>query len=107
VQLWGAASHRLLWVENRRENVVFDNDLAAPLLGGGDRVGHHGHHALAGEPHDIVEDVGVVGVDQMIAVDGGVEVLARHVFPGVHAVHTGHRECRGLVDGDDARVSVR
>ena len=35
------------------------------------------------------------------------EALARHVFPGVDAVHAGHRERGGLVDRDDARVGVR
>ena len=107
VQLRGAVGHRLFGVENRGEHFVFDDDLAAALFGGADRVGEHGHHPLAGEPHDVVEDVGVVGVDQMVGVDRGAVALARDVLPGVHAVHAGHRKRRGLVDRDDAGVRVR
>ena len=37
------------------------------------------------EPHDVVEDVGVVGIDQIVGVDRGGERLPRHVLPGVDA----------------------
>ena len=64
-------------------------DPAAALLGGADRVGQHGHHPLADEAHDVVEDVGVVGVDEVVGVDRGREALTRHVLPGVDACTPG------------------
>ena len=36
-----------------------------------DRVGEHGHHPLADEAHDVVEHVGVVGIDEVVGVDRG------------------------------------
>ena len=69
VQLRRAVGHRLFRVEHRGQHLVFDDDLAAALLGGADRVGQHGHHPLADEAHDVVEDVGVVGVDEVVGVD--------------------------------------
>ena len=59
------------------------------------------------EPHDVVEDVGVVGIHQVVGVDRCGEALPRNVLPRVHAVHAGNRERGGLVDRDDARVGVR
>ena len=70
-------------------------------------VGQHGDHPLADEAHGVVEDVGVVRIDEVVGVDRGGEALPRHVLPGVDAVHTGHRQRGGLVDRDDAGVGVR
>ena len=107
VQLRRAVGHRLLRVEHRGQHLVLDDDLAAALLGGADGVGEHGHHPLADEAHDVVEDVRVVGIDEVVGVDRGREALARHVLPRVDAVDAGHRQRGGLVDRDDARVGVR
>ena len=71
VQLRGAVGHRFLRVEHRGQHLVLDDDSAAALLGGSDRVGEHGDHPLADEAHDVVEDVGVVGVDEVVGVDRG------------------------------------
>ena len=107
VQLGRALGHRLLGVEDRRQDLVFHGDLAATLFGGADRVGDHRHHPLAREPHDVVEHVGVVGIHQMVGVDRGAVALPGDVLPRVHAVHAGNGERGGLVDRDDARVGVR
>ena len=107
VQLRGAVGHRLFGVEHRRQQLVVDDDLAAALLGGTDRVGEDGNHPLTNEPHHVVENVGVIGIDEMIGVDGGGVKLARHIFPRVDAMDTGYGQRGGGVDGHDARVRVR
>ena len=107
VQLGCALGHRLLGVEDRWQHLVFHCDLATTLFGGADRIGDHGHHPLAHEPHDVVEHVGVVGIHQMVGVDRGAVALTRDVLPRVHAMHAWNLERGGLVDGDDARVGVR
>jgi hypothetical protein len=63
--------HRLLGVEDRREHLVVDLDAAAAFLRGGLAVGRHGRHALPDEPHDVVQHVGIVGIDEVVVVDGG------------------------------------
>ncbi len=107
VQLWCPVGHRLLRIEDRGQHLVLHDDLAAALFGGTDGVGEHRHHPLAGEPHDVVEDVGVVGVDQMVGVDRRAVAPAGDVLPGVDAVHTRNGQRSGLVDRDDAGVGVR
>ncbi len=107
VQLGGAVAHRLLGVEDRGQHLVGDRDLSAALFGGADGVGEHGHHPLARETNDVVEDVGVVGIHQMVGVNRGAVALPRDVLPCVDAVHTGHRKRRGLVDRHDAGVRMR
>ena len=107
VQLGRAVGHRLLGIEDRGQHLVLHHDPAAALFGGADRVGDHGHHPLAREPHDVVEDVGVVGIHQVVGVDRGAVALPRDVLPRVDAVHAGNRERGGLVDRDDAGVGVR
>ncbi len=107
VQLWRALGHRLFGVEHRRQHLVVDVDPAAALLRRGDRVGQDGDDALADEADRVVEDEGVVRIDQVVGVDGRGEAPARHVLPGVDAVHAGNGECVGLVDRDDPGVRVR
>ena len=107
VQLGCPVGHRLLRVEDRGQHLVVDLDLAAALLGGAHRVGQHGDHSLADETHDVVEHVGVVGVDQVVGVDRGAVPLPRHVFPRVHPMHAGHRQRGRLVDRHDAGMRVR
>ena len=107
VQLGGAVAHRLLGIEDSRQHLVGDLDLSATLFGGADGVGEHRHHPLACETNDVVEDVGVVGIHQMVGVNRGAVALPRDVFPCVDAVHTGHRQRCGLVDRDDAGVRMR
>ena len=102
-----AGSHRLLGVEDGRQHLVLDLDLAAPFLGGGLGLGHHGGHPLPDEAHHVVEHVGVVGIDAEVVVDGGGVELPRHVLPGEDRMHARHGERGVLVDRDDAGVGVR
>ena len=102
-----AGPHRLLGVEDGRQDLVLDRDLAAPFLGGGLGLGHHGGHPLPDEADDVVEHVGVVGIDAEVLVDGGGVELARHVLPGEDRMHARHLERGALVDRDDAGVGVR
>ena len=72
------------------QQLVLDLEQPAGFLGGGLGLGDHGGDPLADEAHDIVEHIGVVGIDQMILMRRrGVE-LARHVLPGEHGDHAGH-----------------
>ena len=107
VQLGRAVFHRLFGIEDGGQHFVADLDPATALLGGADRIGDHRDDPLASESHDVVEDQGVVGIDEMVGVDRCVEPLPWDVFPGVDAVHAGHRQRGGLVDRHDAGMRVR
>ena len=66
-----------------------------------------GGDPLADEAHDIVEDVGVVGIDQMILVRRRRVELARHVLPGEHGDHARHGHRLVALDRLDARMRMR
>ena len=69
--------------------------------------GNASRDPLADEAHDIVEDVGVVRVDQMILMRRrGIE-LARHVLPGEHRDHARYGHGFVALDRGDARMRVR
>ena len=74
-----AVGHRLLGVEDRGQDLVVDVDLAAALLGRATESATT-RRPLTHEPHHVVEDVGVVGVDEVVGVDRGGD-RSRHVFP--------------------------
>ena len=81
-------------IEHRRQDLVLDlaargTPASAARLGFADHRGD----ALADEAGDVVQHVGVVGIDQMVLVQRGAVEPARHVFPGI--------------DGDDARDGQR
>ena len=54
----------------------------AGLFGGGLGFGDDRRDALTDEAHHIVENIGVVGIDQMILVHRGAVEPARNVLPG-------------------------
>src|SRR3546814_19395506 len=60
-----------------------------------DGVGEDGHYTLTHEPHDVVENVGVVRIDKVVGMYCRGEELARHVFPGVDEI--GRAACRERV----------
>ncbi len=91
VQLRCPVGHGLLGVEDRRQHLVLHGHLPAALLGRPDRVGEHRGDALADEADRVVEDVGVVRIDEVVGVDRRGEALARHVLPGIDAMHAGDR----------------
>ena len=63
VQDAGAGEHGLVGVEHGGEHLVVDFHQPAALLRGGLGFGDHGGDPLADEPRDVVEHVGVVGID--------------------------------------------
>jgi len=106
VQNLSARLHGEFRVEHRGQELVVDLKAPAAFFGGALGLGHDRGHPLTDEAHDIVEHVGVVGIDQMILMRrGGVE-LARHVLPGEHGDHAGHRESLVALDRLDARMRV-
>ena len=60
--------HRRDRIENRRQDLVARPAKPASGLGSAFGFGYHGRHTLAGEAHHIVEDIGVVWIDEMILV---------------------------------------
>src|SRR6185503_11422701 len=66
-----------------------------------------GGDPLADEAHDVVENIGVVWVDQMILVQRGAVEPAWNVLPGEDPDHARHRHGLVASDGEDARVGVR
>ncbi len=63
-----ARLHGGFGIEHRRQKLVLDLEQAAGFFRGGFGFGDHGGDPLADEADDIVEHVGVVGIDQMILV---------------------------------------
>ena len=89
------------------QQLVLDVDRAARRLGDGQGLGDDGGHPLATEPHDVVEQQGVVGVVEPVLVPGGRERHVRHVLAGEDQLHPRQRLRRGRVDARDPRVRVR
>ena len=82
MKLRGAGKHGLLGVEHGGKHLVVHFHQPAALLRGGLGFGDHGGDPLADEPRDVVEHVGVVGIDVEIVVTGRREGPPRHVLPG-------------------------
>src|SRR5262249_39041202 len=78
----------------------------AALHRGGLSFGNHGGDALADEPRDAVEHVGVVGIDAEVVVTGRGERPPRNVLPDENGVDSGNGERLILADGRDACVRV-
>jgi len=102
-----AGQHRRFRVEHRRQDLVLDLQRTAAGLGGALALGDHRGDALAREARDIVEQVDVVGIDEMVLVQGRAEEAARDVFPGVDGDHAGNGLGPGPVDARDAGMGVR
>ena len=102
-----ARLHGEFRVEYRGEKLVLDLEQPAGFFRRALGLRHDRGHPLTDEAHDIVEHVGVVGIDQMILVRGRRVELARHVLPGEHGDHAGHRESLVALDRSDARMRMR
>ena len=73
-------------------DLVIDLHLPTAFFRSDDGVGEDGHYTLTHEPHDVVENVGVVRINKVVGMNCRGEELARHVFPGVDAMDTGDGE---------------
>ena len=102
-----AGLHGDLRIEHRGQKLVLDLEQAAGFFRRGLGLGDAGSDPLADEAHDIVEHIGVVGVDQMILVRRRRVELARHVLPGEHRDHARHGHCLVALDRLDARMRMR
>ena len=107
VQQGGARFHRGHRVEHRRQDLVVDGQGPHAGLGCGLAFGHDRGDALPGEARDVVQHVGVVGIDEVILVQGRAVEPAGHVFPGIDRDHARHAQGLGPVDARDARMGVR
>jgi len=81
--------HCAFGIEDVRQHFVIDFERAAALFGRAFVFGNDRRDALTDEPHDVVEDVHVVGIDQMIFVQRRAVELTRNVFPRVHVDDAG------------------
>ena len=107
VQDGRARRHRRFRIEHGGKQLVVDLEQAAGLFRGGLGLGHDGRDPLPDEADDIVEDVGVVGIDEVVLVGRRAVEPARDILPGEDGDDARHR--RGLValDGFDARMRMR
>ena len=87
--------------------VVLHIQQAARRLGDPLALGDHGGDALADIADDIVQHVGIIGIDQVILVRRGAVEPAGHVLPGEDGDHPGQRGGAVPVDAEDARMRVR
>ena len=94
-------------IEHRGQYLVGDVEQAAGLFCGGLALGDDGGDPLADETHHVVENVGIVGVDQVVLVERGTKEPARHVLPREDLHHSRHRHRPLAADGEDAGVGVR
>ncbi len=92
VQLRRAGPHRFLGIEDGRQNLVLDLEFAAAFFRGGLGIGNDGGDALPDEARDVVEHVGIVGIDAIIFVNRRRVELARDVFPREDVDDAGHGE---------------
>ena len=89
------------------QDLVLDLEQPAGRLRGALGLGDHGGDALADEADDVVEHVGVVGIDEMVLVGGRAVEPPRDVLPGEDRDHARDRQRLVAADGDDARMGVR
>ena len=94
-------------IEHRRQDLVVDDQGAHAGLGRRLALADHGGETLADEAGDVVEHVGVVGVDEMVLVQRRAVEPARHVLPGVDGDDAGDGERLALVDLLEARMGMR
>ena len=107
MNLRSARKHGLLGVEHGGKHLVVHLHAPAALLRGGLGFGDHGGDPLADEPRDVVEHVGVIGIDAEVVVTGRREGPPRNVLPGEDRVDSRHGERLVLADGRDAGVRMR
>ena len=94
-------------IEHGGQDFVIDHQRPTSRFGGGLRLGDDRGDALADEAHDIVEHVGVVGIDEVVLVRRRAVKLARHVLPGENFDHARNSQRRAAIDAADAGMRVR
>ena len=99
--------HGRLRIEYRGKKLVIDREQPARFFRGALGFSHNGCNALPDETNDIVQNVGIVGIDEVILVRRRAVEPARHVLPSEYGDDAGNR--RGLIplDGLDARMRMR
>ena len=85
-------------IEHRGQDLVVDDQRAHAGLGRRLALADHRGEALADEAGDVVQHVGVVGIDQMVLVQRGAVEPARHVLPGVDGDDAGNGQRLAPVD---------
>ena len=104
---WRARRHRLLGIDQRRQNLVVDLQPAAGLLGCAFTVRNDGGDLLADEADDIVEDAGVLGIHPVLLVPRRREQHRGRILMRQDRVHAGYGHRRRSVDRDDPGVRMR
>lgn len=98
--------HRDQRVENRGQNFVVHPDFPTCGFCSGFAFGDDRNHPLAHKANDVVENIGVVGVDQVILMRGGAEKATRNILPGKNLDNARDGQRRLDVDAADARVGM-
>ncbi len=93
-------------IEHRGQDFVLDLERPAAGFGGRLGLGDDRSDPLADEAHHVVENIAVVGIDQVVLVGGSAVEPARHVLPGEHLDDTWHRHRPSAIDPDDPRMRM-
>ena len=107
VQDGRARLHGHFRIEHGRQQLVLDLEQPAGRFRRAFGFGHHRGDPLPDEAHDIVEHVGVVGIDQVIFMRRRRVEFARHVLPGEDRDDAGHGLRLVALDRLDARMGMR
>src|ERR1700730_1515082 len=102
----GIRLHRDRRVENRGQNFVIHPDFATGGFCSSFALSNDRNDPLAHEANEVVENVGVVGVDQVILMYGSAEKAAGNILPGKNLDNTRDGQRRLGVNASDARVSM-
>src|ERR1700741_5075597 len=84
----GVRLHRQLRVENRGENFIVYPHFSTGGFGNGFAFGNDRHDPLAHEANDVVQNISVVGIDQMVLMNGSAKEATGNIFPSKNLNHT-------------------
>ncbi len=107
VQDGGIRRHGGDRIEDGGQDLVGDIKQPAGGLGGSLGLSDDRGDPLADEAHHVVENVGVVWIDQMVLVGRRAVEPAGNVLPGEDLDHARHRHGLVAADGKDARMRMR
>src|SRR4029077_15633428 len=93
-------------VENRGQNFVIHPDFATGGFCSRFALGNDRNDPLAYEANDVVENIGVVGVDQVILMYGSAKKATGNILPGKNLDDTRDGQRRLGVDALDACVGM-
>ncbi len=102
-----AFAHCFFGIEDRRQHLVVDLDLAASLFRRAFSFRDDRRDPLADKTHHVVEEVRVIGIDVIIVMRGGREQQARHILPRVNSVDARDGEGGSFANRLDTRVRMR